>query len=103
MWRCNARPPNLEELSVKARAINTPILDAERVGQGCVRARPAFERITHPTVNAEGRRTPALRFGDPRVMALTGALCQTLLAATGFTNKSLRALITGLLGSDDYR
>jgi predicted MarR family transcription regulator len=35
-------------------------------------------------------------------MALTGALCQTLLAATGFTNKSLRALITGLLGSD-YR
>jgi hypothetical protein len=43
-----------------------------------------------------------LRFGDPRVMALTGALCQTLLAATGFTNKRLRALIAGLLGSD-YR
>jgi hypothetical protein len=35
-------------------------------------------------------------------MALTGALCQTLLAATGFTNKSLRVLIAGLLGSD-YR
>ena len=99
---CNARLPNLDELSVKARAINTRILDAERVGQGCVLASPAFERIAHPTVNAEGRRTPALRFGDPRVMALTGALCQTLLAATGFTNKSLRALITGLLGSD-YR
>jgi hypothetical protein len=32
-------------------------------------------------------------------MALTGALCQTLLAATGFTNKSLRVLIAGLLGS----
>jgi hypothetical protein len=44
--------------------------------------------------------TPALRFGDPRVMALTGALCQTLLAATGFTNKNLRVLIAGLLGSD---
>jgi predicted MarR family transcription regulator len=43
-----------------------------------------------------------LRFGDPRVMALTGALCQTLLAATGFTNTSLRAVIAGLLGSD-YR
>ena len=99
---CNARLPNLEELAVKARAINTRILDAERVGQGCVLASPAFERIAHPTVNPEGRRTPALRFGDPRVMALTGALCQTLLAATGFTNKSLRALITGLLGSD-YR
>ena len=99
---CNARLPNLEELQAKARAVNTRILDAERVGQGCVLASPAFERIAHPTADAEGRRTPALRFGDPRVMALTGALCQTLLAATGFTNKSLRALIAGLLGSD-YR
>jgi hypothetical protein len=99
---CNARLPNLDELAGKARAINTRILDAERVGQGCVLASPAFERIAHPAVDAAGRRTPALRFGDPRVMALTGALCQTLLAATGFTNKSLRALITGLLGSD-YR
>ncbi len=31
--------------------------------------------------------------------ALAGALCQTLLAATGITNKSLRALMTGLLGT----
>jgi hypothetical protein len=35
-------------------------------------------------------------------MARTGALCQTLLAATGLANKSLCALIAGLLGSD-YR
>lgn len=99
---CNARLPNLEELSTKARACNQRILNAERVGQGCVLASPAFERIAHPTADAEGRRTPALRFGDPRVMALTGALCHTLLAATGFTNKNLRVLIAGLLGSD-YR
>ncbi|MFC7588179.1 hypothetical protein ACFQYP_34135 [Nonomuraea antimicrobica] len=32
-------------------------------------------------------------------MALVGSLCQTLLAATGFTNKNLRVLITGLLGT----
>ena len=32
-------------------------------------------------------------------MALAGALCQTLLAATGFTSKNLRVLIAGLLGS----
>jgi len=96
---CNARLPNLDDLQAKARACNRRILDAQRVGQGCVLASPAFERIAHPTVNAAGSRTPALRFGDPRVMAITGALCQTLLAATGFTNKSLRALIAGLLGS----
>jgi hypothetical protein len=35
-------------------------------------------------------------------MALIGALCQTLLAATGFTNKHLRVLMAGLLGSN-YR
>jgi hypothetical protein len=99
---CNARLPNLDDLQAKARACNQRILQAERVGQGCVLASPAFERIAHPTVDAAGRRTPALRFGDPRVMALTGALCQTLLAATGFTNTSLRAVIAGLLGSD-YR
>src|SRR5262245_27785343 len=54
-------------LQTKARAYNRRMLEAER--QGCV----AFERNAHPTANAEGGRTPALRFGDPRVMALTGA------------------------------
>ena len=99
---CQARLPNLDELQAKGRACNQRILHAQRVGQGCVLASPAFERIAHPTVDAAGRRTPALRLGDPRVMALTGALCHTLLAATGFTNKNLRVLTAGLLGSD-YR
>ena len=94
---CNARLPNLDALQAKARAANRRILEAERAGQGTVLASPAFERIAHPSVNADGRRTPALRFGDPRVMALAGALCPMLLAATGITNKSLRALMTGLL------
>jgi hypothetical protein len=49
-------------------------------------------------VTTEGRRAPALRFGDPRVQALAGALCLTVPAVTGITNKSLRALMTGLLG-----
>jgi hypothetical protein len=87
---------NLDELQGKARAINHRLLDTERVGQGCVLASPAFARAAHPTIE-EGRRAPALRFGDPRVMALTGALCATLHAVTGITNKSLRALMTGLL------
>ena len=95
--RCNARLPNLADLQNKARACNRRILDAERAGQGTVLASPAFERIAHPSRSADGRRTAALRFGDPRVQALAGALCATLLAATGITNKSLRALMAGLL------
>ena len=73
--------------------------EAERAGQATVLASPAFERIAHPSTDADGRRTPALRFGDPRVTALAGALANTLTAATGITNKSLRALMTGLLAA----
>ena len=98
---CQRRLPNLDELQTKARAINRRLLDTQRVGQGCVLASPAFERIAHPTTTVDRRRAPALRFGDPRVQALTGALCLTLHALTGITNKSLRALMTGLLG-DSY-
>jgi hypothetical protein len=96
---CQRRLHNLDQLQARARAANRRLLDTERVGQGCVIASPAFERIAHPTLTEDGRRAPALRFGDPRVQALAGALCHTLLAVTGITNKSLRALMTGLLGT----
>jgi hypothetical protein len=96
---CNARLPNLAELQDKARACNRRILETERAGQGTVLASPAFERIAHPSVDTDGRRTPALRFGDPRVIALAGALSNTLLTAAGITNKSLRTLMTGLLAA----
>jgi hypothetical protein len=98
---CQRRLHNLPELQTKARAANRRLLDNERVGQGCVLASPACERIAHPTTTAEGRRAPALRFGDPRVQAVAGALSVSLLAVTGITNKSLRALMTGLL-DDTY-
>ena len=96
---CQRRLHNLPELQAKARAANRRLLDTERVGQGCVLASPAFERIAHPTTTVDGRRAPALRFGDPRVQALAGALAVSLHAVTGITNKSLRALMTGLLGA----
>jgi len=96
---CNARLPGLAGLQDKSRAISRRILETERAGQGTVLASPASERIAHPSVTADGRRTPALRFGDPRVMALAGALCNTLLTAAGITSKSLRALMTALLNT----
>jgi len=96
---CQRRLHNLPELQARARVANRRLLDTERVGQGCILASPAFERIAHPTTTVDGRRAPALRFGDPRVQALAGALSVSLLAVTGITNKSLRALMTGLLGT----
>lgn len=88
---------HLEELSVKARDVNRRMVDAFRVGQSCVLASPAFERVARPTI-CDGRRAPALRFGDPRVMALAGALCAIVHTITGFTNRSLRAQVSMLLG-----
>jgi hypothetical protein len=99
---CLRRLVHLDELQARARAVNTALLDTERVGQGCVLASPAFERIAQPTRTQEGRRAPALRFGDPRVQALAGAMCTSVLTVTGITNKSLRALMTGLLGGANY-
>jgi hypothetical protein len=93
------RLEHLPELIAKTRDVNRRVMDTVRVGQGCVLASPAFERIAQPTLTEDGRRAPALRFGDPRVMALAGALCLTLFAATAITNKSLRALTARLLGT----
>ncbi|CAN5367206.1 hypothetical protein BH23ACT6_BH23ACT6_18380 [soil metagenome] len=92
------RLEHLDELVAKARDINRRLLDTERVGQGCVLESPAYERVSQPTLTEDGRRAPALRFGDPRVMALLGALCTTL-NALGFTNRSLRAQVSHLLGA----
>ena len=94
---CKRRLQHLDELQAKARAVNARLLDTERVGQGCVLASPAFERVAQSTLTEDGRRSPALRFGDPRVMALLGALCVSL-NALGFTNRSLRAQVSQLLG-----
>ena len=94
---CQRRLVNLPELQAKARAANRRLLEVQRAGQGCAIESALFERISQPSLEG-GQRTGALRFGDPRVMALTGALCVALVATVGFTNKSLRALVSGLLG-----
>ena len=68
-----------------------PARDRGPFSQGCVPASPAFERAARPTLE-EGGRAPALRFGDPQVMALTGAVAITVHTVTGLSNRSLRPL-----------
>ena len=97
-----ARLEHLPELIAKASAVNRRLLMIERAGQGCAIGSALFERIHQPYIR-EGQRTGALRFGDPRAMALTGALCVFVHAVAGFTNKSLRGLVAGLLGTDYTR
>jgi hypothetical protein len=88
---------NLAELVAKAKAANRRLLDVQRAGQGCAIENALFERISQPSLK-EGHRTGALRFGEPRAMALAGALSVTLNSVVGFTNRSLRAQVSQLLG-----
>jgi len=90
---CQRRLHNLADLQTKARAANGRLLEVQRVGQCCAITTPLLERVTLPTTH-EGQRAPALRFGDPRVMALAGALCAVVHAAVGFTNRSLCARVS---------
>lgn len=95
---CLRRLEHLEELAAKGRDINDRLVDHERVGQGCVLASPAFERVAQPSL-VDGQRAPALRFGDPRVMALAGALIIASNLVGGFTNATLRVQVAALLGA----
>ena len=94
-----ARLEHLPELVERARGVNDRLLMIERAGQGCAIGSALFERI-HQPYGCEGQRTGALRFGDQRAMALAGSLCLVVHAVTGFTNKSLRGQVAGLLGRD---
>ena len=57
----------------------------------------ALNRLQQPTVVA-GQRVSALRFGDPRVMALFQAICAFTHLPRGFRNRELRAQVEALWG-----
>jgi len=89
---------NLPRLRTLGRHINHRLLTLERVAQHCAIASQIVERIVLPTVD-DGQRAPALRWGDPRTMALFSALCAFSAAPEGITNRSLRERVGALYDS----
>ena len=89
---------NLEHLQSIARNTNRRLLDVQRVSQNCVLSQEAVERVVRPTVTADGQRASGLPFGDLRVMALFAALTLFSHLPNGFSNRSLRASVTQLVG-----
>jgi hypothetical protein len=81
-----ARLEHLPELVTKARGVNARLLSVERAGQCCAIGDDLFDRLHQPYIR-EGQRSGAFRFGDPRAMALAGALCAVIHTVTGITNK----------------
>jgi len=92
------RIKHLGELGAICRSVNRRILDVLRVASAPDLSTSLFEQVALPDGRA-GSRTVALRYGDPRVMALMAALTLCLHQVQGLTNKSLRPLVATLLGS----
>jgi hypothetical protein len=86
--------PALQEVGFRA---NRRLLDVQRLSQDCWIGEDAFVQVHSPRI-VEGQRAPALRFGDPRVVALLAALLVFRLLPRGFSNQDLRERMAPLLG-----
>jgi hypothetical protein len=75
---------------------NARLLDAQLAACDCAPDPSTLTRLVSPSIQ-DGQRAPALRFGDPRVMALLSCLCAYTHLFAGLTNRSLRELVAGLI------
>ena len=89
--------PNLSHLRDLGDQVNRKLLEVERVSHQCVLTEDALDRLQRATLEA-GQRTSALRFGDPRVMALFQAITGFAHLPRGFRNRDLRPQVAALLG-----
>src|SRR5579864_6940687 len=95
---------NLPYLQKIGRQINRRLLEVERISHNSGMSGDSIQRVVQPTVTADGAKAPALKFGQPRVMALFLALTMFQHLMDGFHNRQLRALVVDLLGvsSEQY-
>jgi hypothetical protein len=93
----NKAVPNLSHLRDLGDQVNRKLLEVERVSHQCVLTQDALDRLQQPTVE-RGQRVSALRFGDPRAMALFQAITAFTHLPHGFRNRDLRAPVAALLG-----
>jgi hypothetical protein len=91
------RLKNLPALRKVGFTANRRLLGVQRISHDCSLGEDAFRKIHNP-IQHEGQRGSALRFGDPRVLALLGALALFRLLPRGFSNRDLREHVAPLLG-----
>jgi hypothetical protein len=89
---------NWDYLRQLGTAINRRLLETERVSQDCLLSAASFVRVSEPTTTETGQRTPGLRFGQPRVMALFAALSRFAPSLNGFRHAEVRRIVPTLLG-----
>jgi hypothetical protein len=89
-------PENWDALVHVGHAINERLLDHQLDACQCAPDATTLQRLVLPSTH-DGLPAPGLRFGEPRTMALLACLCYYQHLFAGLTNRSLRALIAGLI------
>ncbi|MBT9586770.1 hypothetical protein IV102_25730, partial [bacterium] len=88
---------NFDALREIGRNVNRRLIEAQ-----CLNSNPQVESSTFADVvlpgMVEGRRTPSLRYGDPRVMAVLTGLCGFFPVVAGFRNRDLWNRVNPLVG-----
>jgi hypothetical protein len=87
---------NWDALVKIGHQINERLLGAQLEACQCAPDATTLERVVLPSTQ-DGQPAPGLRFGDPRAMALLSCLCSFTHLIEGLTNRSLRALVAGLI------
>jgi hypothetical protein len=89
---------NLPYLQKIGRQINRRLLEVERVSHNSGLSGDSIQRVVQPAVSEDGKKSPGLKFGQPRVMALFLALTLFHHLIDGFRNHDLRQYVADLLG-----
>ena len=75
---------------------NQRLLAAQLAACSCAPDPHTLQRVVSPSLE-DGLPAPALRFADPRVMALLSCLCSYRHLVAGLTNHSLRHMVAGII------
>jgi len=89
-------PDNWSALRQTGIDINARFLAAVQAGQPEPPDATTLEQVVLPSDSPDGLRAPALRFGDPRVMALLASIGAFTHVLDGITNAALRARMAAL-------
>lgn len=89
---------NFSRLVALGYEFDRRLLAQEKVSQDSFLPLAEVRQLGESTLTDDGQRASALRFGDPRTMAVLAALTRFSFIPTPLTNKNLRQTIAELLG-----
>jgi hypothetical protein len=90
---------NFARLFEMGRNFNLRLLEQEQISQDCFVPLHDLRQLGQSTLMDNGQRASALRFGDPRTMALLEALACHAYIPAEITSRTLRPVVAQLIGA----